>query len=240
MIAANKGCEGLHRDSGRHPRAVTQLRLYNFAHLVAQGAYLVLESTWNYPCFGAPKGECACSIVVLSGDFATSQHTTCLKHASFFSQFFVEKAARVKLADHDPVGLLIGLDNGRSVSSSNFLLAAVLFLAVSTWQACAKSSAFSSTFGGAMWLQHKENGRSARRRLYVLVTKVGQRRTSLKRYFGSLVFVQSLLQKMDFTAGKQQDADFLSKDRADSKKEGAELGWPPQAHRLRKKMFYLC
>ena len=43
------------------------------------------------------------------------------------------------------------------------------------------------------------------RRLCVLATKVTQRRTSLKRYFSSMVCVQSLLNKMDHTATVQED-----------------------------------
>ena len=71
------------------------------------------------------------------------------------------------VTERDPVGLFIGLDNGR-LRSTNFVLASLLFIVINLWLEFLRSSACLA----ALHRHGQERARGRQRHLFVLARRV--------------------------------------------------------------------
>ena len=199
-------------------RNIGLLLSWNYCHLLTQGAYLVLESVFNYPCsvtsLGLAQQELVFPADCVPGASVRrmSAFDTLLGKIGIIGSTRCDTCLEVDCSDCNPdyFGTLLGLDNGVA-NTGKFGLGAWLFVFINFASVLIKSPKFGHHQGGAMWYKEKAREQASRRKLVAFVERAQQSERTQLKHRTAMEFVRSMLRKMNESTGDHTSAHALER-----------------------------
>ena len=183
----------------RHMRRVLKkLRVYNFAHLIIQCIYFLIQALWNKACLQEPgSSECVCNAT--AGACCVQVEGSCMRNQSFVDSVLpLLNGKGASSGQADEFGKLIGLSStSTDPEHANFSCGAVLLIIFWFASAAMNQPAFDRHKGGATYHQEREWKRARLRKLVSLVRRMQIRSASIHKLWSSTQYVQTLMHKLD-------------------------------------------